>query len=83
MVKENAVRGAENGLAISVGIPGEAEARLNVVPVGLNSFLQSEGVIGRKSETLRGRELRREFHFVAHTVIQGETGARAPGVLPE
>ena len=70
MVKEHSERPADYGLAVSLGIPREAEARLNVFLVDLDAFLQPQGVIGGKSQSLWGRELGREFHVVAHAVVQ-------------
>ena len=39
VVIEHAERRADYGFAVSLGIPGDAEARLNVVLVGLDAFL--------------------------------------------
>src|SRR5258708_15052965 len=58
VIVKNSVGGANDGLAISLGIPSEADARLEIVFVGLDAFLQSQRAIGRKSETLRGPAFR-------------------------
>src|SRR5260370_29395465 len=83
MVVEDPVRGSDYGFAVSAGVPGESEARLTVVLVGLNTFLQSEGLVGWKRQSYRGLELGREFHVVAHAVVQREIVTNPPGVLPE
>ena len=57
MIIEHSVRSADDRLAVPLGIPGHTDARLNVVGVGLNSFLQSEQVVSRKCEPLRRFEL--------------------------
>ena len=83
VVVEHAKRSADDGLAVSLGIPRDAQARLNVVGVGLDAFLQSQGVIGGKSQPLRGLESGREFHVVADAVVEREIVAHTPKILPE
>src|SRR5271156_5475063 len=39
VVIEHPERPAEHGFAVSLGIPRDSNARLNVVPVGLDAFL--------------------------------------------
>src|SRR5258708_39292948 len=83
VIVKNSVGGANDGLAISLGIPSEADARLEIVFVGLNAFLQSQRAIGRKSEALRGPEFGWELHVVAHAVVKCKVVAYRPGILPE
>src|ERR1700719_41581 len=83
MVVEHSIRGADNCLSVSPGVPSEAEARLNIVLVGLNSLLQSESLVGRKRQSRRRLELGWEFHVVAHAIVQREGVAHAPRILPE
>src|SRR5580698_2117724 len=83
MVIEQSKRSADYRFAVSLWIPRNSDARLNIVGIGLYTFLQAQQVIGRKGEPLRRLELWREFHVVTYTVIQCEIGARAPRILPE
>src|SRR5204863_9673499 len=83
MVVEQPVRSAEHRLAIALRIKSQTNARLNVVLVGLNSFLQPELVVRGQSEALRRLEFRRNLHVVAQSVIQSDFGIYAPRILPE
>src|SRR5262249_4763015 len=57
--------------------------RLNVVPVRLNSLLQSKRAISRCSQSLRRLKCRRNFDVIAHAVVQCYVRIDAPGILPE
>src|SRR5690349_4167366 len=83
MVVEHPVRSAEHGLTVALGINCQANARLNVVLVSLNSFLQPELVVRGQGKALRLLELGRDLHVVTQTVIQSDFWIYAPGVLPE
>src|ERR1700733_14526227 len=83
MVIKHPVRSAYDRLARSKWIPCHADARLNIVLVGLNSFLQTEQIVSRGCEPLRRFETRRNLDVVAHTIIQSEVLVNAPRVLPE
>ena len=69
--------------AVPGRVPSQANPRLKIILIGLDAFLQTEGLVGRKRQSLRGFELGREFHVVAHAVVQGEFVVRTPGILPE
>src|SRR5208282_894721 len=83
MIKEYSERAANYSLAITLGIPGDAEARLNVVLVGLDSLLQSQQVVGGQSQSLWRLELRRDLDIVTNAIVDGQIMAHAPAVLPE
>ena len=83
MVVEHSIGSADDGLAVACGIPRQADARLNIVGVSLNSFLQSEQSVCWKREALRGLERGRKLHVVAQAVVQGDARGDAPGILPE
>src|SRR5579863_3124276 len=83
MVIEHSIRCADDCLGRSKRIPRYADAGLNVVFVGLNSFLQTEQIVSRGCEPLRRFETRRNLDVVAHTIIQSEVLVNAPRVLPE
>ena len=65
MVIEHAIRGADDGFAVAVRIPSHADARLKIILVGLNSFLQSQQVICGKCQSLGWRELGGNLNVVA------------------
>src|SRR5579863_10296504 len=83
MVIEQSIRRSHYGLATPSRIPSNANARLNIVFVGLNPLLQAQQVIGRKRQPLGRRELRRNFHVVAQAVIQRDGWTDPPRILPE
>src|ERR1700751_2088195 len=83
MVIEHAVGRTHDRLAVSSGIPSHADARLDVIPVGLNSFLQSQHVVSGKSKPLGRFEFRGDFHVVANAIVQSDVRTDAPRVLPE
>src|SRR6266568_3439606 len=83
MIVKHAIRGTEHGLAIAFWINCQPNARLNVVLVRLNSFLQPELVVRGQSEALRRLELGRNLHVIPQTVVQSDFGIYAPGILPE
>src|SRR5437667_8068298 len=83
MVIKHPIRSAYHGPAVALGINCQPNARLNVVLVGLNSFLQSELVVRGQSEALRRLELGRNLHVIPQTVVQCDFGIYAPGILPE
>ena len=68
------IRSADDCFAVALGVPGDADAGLNVVGVGLNSFLQSQKCYRREGRSGEGREFRRKLHIVANTIVQGEIG---------
>src|SRR5207244_1964867 len=83
MVIKHPIRSADHRPAVALGINCQPNARLNVVLVRLNSFLQPELAIRGQSETLRRLELRRNLNVVAQSVVQSDFGIYAPGILPE
>src|SRR5580698_1654741 len=83
MIVEQSIRSADHGLTIAPGIPGQADARLYVVLVGLNSFLQSQQVISAERQPRGSFKLRRNLHVITQAVIQCEIAANVPRVLPE
>src|SRR5208337_3470613 len=83
VVVEHSKRRADYGFAISPGIPSHAHARLNVVLVGLDAFLESKIVVSGLSERGRRLERRWEFDVVAYAIVQCEIVAHTPGILPE
>ena len=82
MIVENSVGRAEHSLAVSVWIPREPDARLHVVRICLNSFLNAKEVVAGLCQASGSRKLRREFHVVAHARVQGKVRPHSPGVLP-
>src|SRR5579863_5977285 len=83
MIVEDAIRSAHYSLAVPVRIPRHAHTRLNVVGVGLNSFLQSEEVISGLPQRSDRFESRRNLDIIAYAIVQSEVGANFPRVLPE
>src|SRR5581483_875812 len=81
VIVEHAVGGADHVLAIALGIPSDADARLEIVLVGLNAFLDSELVVSGGGKTSRRRKLRRNFHVVADAVVERQLVAESPGIL--
>ena len=72
MVVEHSVGSSNDCLPVSPGIPRHADARLNIVLVSLNAFLQAQHIVCRKREPLRWFELRRNLDVIAHAVIQSD-----------
>src|SRR5580700_4204325 len=83
MVIKDAIRGTDHGLAVALRIPRNAYARLNVVLIGLNSFLNAEVVVSGLRKRVGRFELRRNLHVITYAVIDGEVRAHPPGILPE
>ena len=46
VIVKHAVRSADDGLTIALGVARKAHARLEIVLVGLNALLQSEQIVG-------------------------------------
>src|SRR5205807_3985523 len=74
VIIEHTVRRANHGLAVAFGIPRQTDARLHIVGVSLNAFLQPQQVVGRKRESLGRLELGRNLYVVAHPKVQSEVG---------
>ena len=72
MVIKHPIRSADHRPAVALGINCQPNARLNVVLVCLNSFLQPELVVRGQSEARRWLELGRNLHVIPQTVVQGE-----------
>ncbi len=83
MIVEHSVGGANHGLAIAFRVPRQPDARLNVVGIGLDAFLQSQHVVSGQAPAVGRSELGRELDVVAKAVVQGQVGPRPPGILPE
>src|SRR5215475_8394566 len=83
MIVEHSVRSTNDGLAITLRVVCQPEARLKIVLVSLNAFLQAQQVIRGQGQALRLCELGWEFHVVTHAEIQRQVRTNAPGVLPE
>src|SRR5208283_4386592 len=83
MVVKRSVRCAHHRLPVSLGIPRQPYARLDVSLGGLNSLLQTQEVVSSLRQRRYRPERGRNFDVVAGTVIQSQLRARAPGVLPE
>src|ERR1700690_1905213 len=86
VIVEHAEGCADYSFPIALGIPCDAQARLNVVAIGLNAFLDSQelvsGLSGIREPRRRGKR-RREFHVIAHSIIESEIVAHPPGILPK
>ena len=57
VVVEDSVRSTDDGFAVSLGVPGNADAGLNVIFVGLNAFLESQIVVSGLCQCTRGFKL--------------------------
>src|ERR1019366_3774905 len=76
-------RGSYHRLSITLGIPCDSDARLKVVLVCLDSFLQPKQVVSGRSQSLRGLELGRNLDVVADAIVESQVVAGGPAVLPE
>src|SRR5664279_436982 len=83
MIVEHPKRGSYHRLSITLGIPCDSDARLKVVLIRLDSFLQPKQVVSGRSQSLRGLELGRNLDVVAHAIVESQVVAGAPAVLPE
>src|ERR1035441_468255 len=83
MIVEHAKRGSYHRLSITLGIPCDSDARLKVVLVCLDSFLQPKQVVSGRSQSLRGLELGRNLDVVADAIVESQVVVGAPAVLPE
>src|ERR1700680_2666689 len=83
MVIEDSVRCTNYCFPITLWIPSDADARLNVIGVGLNALLQSQIVVASQCQRCRRLEPRRKFHVIAHTIVQCKVRTNAPRILPE
>src|ERR1700688_4609348 len=83
MVVENPVGAAQNRLAVPLRVPRYPKARLEVVSVGLNAFLQSEILISGLGQGGWGLKFWRNFHVITHAEIQRDPRTDTPGILPE
>src|SRR5579864_6881531 len=69
VIVEQAVRRPDNRLAVSLGVIGKSQPWLEVVLVGLNSFLQAEQVVSRQRQSLRWFEFGWEFDVIADAEV--------------
>src|SRR5579863_9497653 len=83
MIIKESVGGTKHGLAVPLRIPCHAKARLDIIRVGLDSFLQAQIVVSGLSERIGWFELWRKLNVVAHSVVQCHVRSYAPGILPE
>ena len=83
MVVEETITNANDGLAVTGGIPSKAEAGRNVVVVTRNSFDDAQRFFRGCVDVSCGSKERCDFHVVAHTEIQRELAIHAPGILTE
>src|SRR5579859_4473389 len=83
MVVEQAVRATDYGLAALEGVPGEADARRYVVPVGIEALLDVQRVIRGVGERVGHLEPRRDLHVITHAVVEGEVRRHSPRILDE
>src|SRR5579871_3013261 len=83
MVIEYSIRCADDCFTVPLGIPRHPEAWLNVVGVGLNSFLQAQQAIRRSRESLRRLEGWRYLNVIADAVVESDIRIDAPRILPE
>ena len=78
MIVEQAVGSTNGSLAVALRVPGDAYARLEIVLVSLNPFLQAKNVIAGFCQSDRRLKLGRNFYVVAQTIIKSEIGFDAP-----
>src|SRR5579863_3345712 len=83
MVVEHSIRCADYSFTIALGIPRHTDAGLNIVCVGLDSFLYAEKVVALKAEAGRRSESGRKFDIIADAEIERQVGKGAPGILVE
>src|ERR1700687_471132 len=83
MIVENSVRRTHHGLAVARRIPCQADPRLEVVLVSLNSFLQPKVVVAEGRQPGRRLELGRDFYVVAQAKVECQIRPGAPRILPE
>src|ERR1041384_7329120 len=81
MIVKDAVRRTHYSFSVSFGIPGNANARLKVVLIGINSLLQPQLVISSFCKRIRLGQLRRELDVIPQSEIQSEVCAQPPGIL--
>src|ERR1700694_794732 len=83
MVVEQSVRCSHYALAVSLGVPGNSEARRHIIKVARNALRNAEEILALCGYRIQRTELRGKFHIVAHAIINGEVGSNPPTVLPE
>jgi len=83
VIVEEAIAGADDGFAVTSGIPSDAEAGGDVAIVAGKAFDDAEGLL-RLGVDRRGRSKKRgNFDVVADAVVDGEFPSNAPRVLAE
>src|SRR5215831_8222900 len=83
MVIKHAVGSAHHRLTVSLRIPSDANSRLNIIRVSLNSLLQTEEVIPSLRQRCWRPERRRNLDVVPYSIIQRNRRSNPPRVLPE
>src|SRR5271155_2746060 len=83
MVVEQSIRSTHHGFPVALGVPGNSNARLHVIRIRLNAFLDAQEVISRKRQSIWRRKLRRELDVITYAVVQRQIPADPPGILPE
>src|SRR5437868_9970582 len=83
MVIEQPVRCSYDALAVSLWIPGNANARRYVIEVAGNALGNAEEILPLCGYRIQRSKLRRKFHVIAHAVIKSEVWLHPPTVLPE
>src|SRR3990167_5035087 len=69
--EEEAEGGGDAALPVFPGVPAEADARLDVVPVVRQALGPPAGGLGGGGEGVEGLDARVDFHVPAHAVVQG------------
>src|SRR5690349_13580047 len=83
MVKEDAVGGANRGLSIFEGIPGDAHTRCDVIEVLRNPLRDPQSILSRGRHGIaRGRGWG-ELEVIPGAIVERQIRLDSPGVLQE
>src|SRR5258707_9941109 len=81
MVIEQSIAHANDSLAVTAWIPGEAEARRDIVVVAGNSLAEAERFFRRVIHGSGWTKERLNFHVIANPVVQRQLAIDGPGIL--
>ena len=81
VVIEHPIGRSEDALAVLPWVPGDSDTRGNVIEIARNSLTDAQRILGILCKRIDRPECGREFHIVAHAVVQREVRLNAPGIL--
>src|SRR5437773_2255826 len=81
MVIEHSIRRPYDSLAVFCWIPGDADARSNIVGVSRNSLSDAQKILPLSRHRIQRTELRCQLHVVTNAVVQSQIRSDSPAVL--